>query len=71
MGLKKAKDLNDFLEDIDVVITMLPNGEIVENVYKNIVDNFKDGTLLVDCSTIDVDKAKDLHKTCKTKTFIS
>ena len=70
-GLKKAKDLNHFLEEIDVVITMLPNGEIVENVYKNIINNFKDGTLLVDCSTIDVEKAKDLHRTCKTKNLLS
>ena len=57
LGLKKATNLNDFMEEIDVVITMLPNGEIVENVYKNIVKNLKPNTLLVDCSTIDVEKS--------------
>ena len=29
-GLKKASDLNDISKDTDIVITMLPNGEIVE-----------------------------------------
>ena len=43
---------------------MLPNGEIVEEVYNSIIDNFKQNTLFVDCSTIDVDKAKSLHKKC-------
>ena len=29
--------------------------------------NLNLGTLFVDCSTIDVDKAKDLHKKCYVK----
>ena len=52
-----------------MMITMLPNGNIVEEVYDNIIDNFKPGTLLVDCSTIDVDKARELHKKCEIKNF--
>ena len=50
----------------DIIITMLPNGEIVEEVLESILDNLSPGTLLViDCSTIDVDKAKELHKKCE------
>ena len=71
MGLKKAANLDDFSEETDVVITMLPNGNIVEEVYNNIIDNFKQGTLFVDCSTIDVDKAKGLHKKCEVKNLLS
>jgi len=41
---------------------MLPNRKIVEEVYNSIIDNFKNNTLFVDCSTIDVDKSKSLHK---------
>jgi 3-hydroxyisobutyrate dehydrogenase len=67
MGLKKAVNLDDISEYTDVVITMLPNGNIVEEVYDNIIDNFKQGTLFVDCSTIDVDKAKELNKKCEVK----
>ena len=70
-GLKKATNLDDISDDIDVVITMLPNGNIVEEVYDNIINNFKPGTLFVDCSTIDVDKAKDLHKKCELNDLLS
>lgn len=42
----------------DVVITMLPNGRIVLDLYNDILAAAKPGTLFVDCSTIDVDDAK-------------
>ena len=64
-GLKKISDLNDVSKDIDIIITMLPNGDIVEEVYDNIINNCKPGTLFTDCSTIDVDKAKILHEKCE------
>ena len=44
---------------------MLPNGKIVEQVYDEIISIFKKNTLFVDCSTIDVNKSKDLHKKCE------
>ena len=70
-GLIKASKLYDISNEIDILITMLPNGDIVEEVYDNITDKFKPGTLLVDCSTIDVDKAKYLHRMCETKKLLS
>ena len=70
-GLQKAHNLNDISGDTEVVITMLPNGNIVGEVYNNIMENFKPGTIFVDCSTIDVDKARDLHKKCEVKRFLS
>ena len=70
-GIKKANDLDNISKDTDVVITMLPDGNIVEEVYDNIIDNFKPGTLFVDCSTIDVSKAKELHKKCEAKNLLS
>jgi 3-hydroxyisobutyrate dehydrogenase len=69
-GLKKAVSLNDITKEIDIIITMLPNGEIVEKVLDNIVDNLRPETLIVDCSTIDVDKAKELHKKCENKNLL-
>lgn len=70
-GLKKADNLHDISKDTNVVITMLPNGQIVEEVYNNIINNFKPGTLFVDCSTIDVDMSKNLHKKCEGKKLLS
>ncbi|MDP2408707.1 MAG: 3-hydroxyisobutyrate dehydrogenase [Pseudolabrys sp.] len=45
----------------DVVITMLPSGKEVREVYLGpggIVENANPGTLLIDCSTIDVETAR-------------
>jgi 3-hydroxyisobutyrate dehydrogenase len=45
----------------DVVITMLPAGQHVREVYlgpNGIVENANEGTLLIDCSTIDVETAR-------------
>ena len=70
-GLRKASNLTEFSTDIDILITMLPNGEIVESVYDKIINNFKKNTLFTDCSTIDVDKAKDLHKKCNKNGLLS
>ncbi|MBI1201771.1 MAG: 3-hydroxyisobutyrate dehydrogenase [Rhodopseudomonas sp.] len=45
----------------DVVITMLPAGKHVREVYlgaNGIVENANAGTLLIDCSTIDVESAR-------------
>ena len=70
-GLKKAANLNDMSKDRDIIITMLPNGEIVEEVLDSIIDNLRPSTLIADCSTIDVDKAKDLHKKCEDRKLLS
>jgi 3-hydroxyisobutyrate dehydrogenase len=45
----------------DVVITMLPAGQQVRDVYlgpNGIIENANEGTLLIDCSTIDVETAR-------------
>ena len=45
----------------DVVITMLPSGKEVREVYlgsSGIIANANSGTLLIDCSTIDVETAR-------------
>lgn len=47
----------------DVVITMLPAGKHVRDVYLGpggIIENANPGTLLIDCSTIDVETARDV-----------
>ncbi|WP_441343054.1 3-hydroxyisobutyrate dehydrogenase [Nocardia sp.] len=42
----------------EIVITMLPNGRIVLDLYNDVLAAAKPGTLFIDCSTIDVDDAK-------------
>ena len=70
-GIHKASSLNDIADNVDVIITMLPNGEVVKKVFETIIGNLKPDTLLTDCSTIDVQTAKDLHKMCSEKSLLS
>ncbi|MDB2696997.1 3-hydroxyisobutyrate dehydrogenase [Alphaproteobacteria bacterium] len=70
-GIHKASNLNEIIDDVDIIITMLPNGEIVKKIFENIISKLKPDTLLTDCSTIDVQTAKDLHKMCSEKNLLS
>ena len=45
----------------DVVITMLPNGKILRDVYDEIVGHGAGRALYIDCSTVDVDSALYAH----------
>ena len=45
----------------EVVITMLPAGKHVISVWTDVVPAMTKGTLLIDCSTIDVESAKAAH----------
>jgi len=69
-GLQKVSSLNNISKEVDIIITMLPNGEIVEKVLDTILNNLRPDTLIVDCSTIDVDKAKELNKKCEDKNLL-
>jgi 3-hydroxyisobutyrate dehydrogenase len=42
----------------DVVITMLPNGTILRAVAENVIPAMCAGSVLLDCSTVDVDSAR-------------
>ncbi|MEV6273630.1 3-hydroxyisobutyrate dehydrogenase [Nocardia sp. NPDC051832] len=46
----------------DIVITMLPNGKLVLDVYGELLPAAAPGTLFIDCSTIDVADAKEAAK---------
>ncbi|MEM8654764.1 MAG: 3-hydroxyisobutyrate dehydrogenase [Pseudomonadota bacterium] len=44
--------------DKDIVITMLPNGDILRAVAADIIPAMKQGATLIDCSTVDVESAR-------------
>jgi 3-hydroxyisobutyrate dehydrogenase len=54
----------------DVVITMLPAGQEVREVYLGpggIIEDANEGTLLIDCSTIDVETAREVAGAAENK----
>lgn len=46
--------------DADFVITMLPNGAILRSVAAQVLPAMKAGATLIDCSTVDVESARDV-----------
>jgi 3-hydroxyisobutyrate dehydrogenase len=57
----------------DVVITMLPAGKQVREVYlgpNGIIENTNDGALLIDCSTIDVETARAVGAVAEAKSLM-
>ncbi len=45
----------------DVVITMLPNGDLVKRCYADLLPVVREGALFIDSSTISVDDAREVH----------
>jgi 3-hydroxyisobutyrate dehydrogenase len=57
-GVSMAGSAPEAARGAEVVITMLPNGEILRNVAASIIPAMDKGAALVDCSTVDVDSAR-------------
>lgn len=51
----------DAVAGADVVITMLPNGDIVKRCYADILPAARSGALFIDSSTISVNDAREVH----------
>ena len=67
-GCARAANAGEAAEAGEVVITMLPEGGIVRAIYltdARLIDVARPGTLLVDCSTIDVETARAVHETAR------
>ena len=62
-GCSAAPSAAEAVKGADVVITMLPAAQHVRAVFQNdVAPNAAPGTLLIDCSTIDVQSARDVGK---------
>lgn len=60
-GVTPATSLTDAVRDAECVITMLPKGQHVVSVWTDLATLVTEGTLLIDCSTVDVESAKKAH----------
>jgi 3-hydroxyisobutyrate dehydrogenase len=62
-GAERAASVRAAVEGADAVITMLPAGAHVRTAYleDGVLAAARRGTLLIDCSTIDMDSARAVH----------
>jgi 3-hydroxyisobutyrate dehydrogenase len=61
-GVTIAAKATDAVKGAEVVVTMLPAGRHVLSVWSEIIPAVAKGTLMIDCSTIDVDSARKSHE---------
>ncbi len=62
-GVSIAASAAEAVKGAGVVISMLPDGKVVRDLYgSGIFKAAAPGTLFIDCSTIDVDSARAAHK---------
>jgi 3-hydroxyisobutyrate dehydrogenase len=67
-----AKTVADAVRDADMIVTMLPAGKHVEEVYSGaggVIQAAKKGALCIDSSTIDVATARAVHAKAKAAGF--
>ena len=71
-GCIAAENAKDAVESADVVVTMLPAGAHVKMVYggeDGVFEHASNGTLMIDCSTIDVASAREVISSATHKGF--
>ncbi len=63
-GAKAAATAAEAATDVEYVVTMVPVGADVRRVYleAGVVGAARPGTVMIDCSTIDVDTARAMHE---------
>lgn len=69
-GAKAAESLEQLAASCDVIITVLPTGREVQDVIMadgGLLDHAREGTLIVDLSTIDPETTDALHDAAKAK----
>src|SRR3954452_24056081 len=60
-GASIADSAAGAVKGADIVVTMLPAGKHVLSVWNEVIPVMTKGTLIIDCSTIDVESAKQAH----------
>ena len=58
--IKIVSTSKECVSNSDIVITMLPNGEILKSVANKIIQHMRHGSIFLDCSTVDVESAKSV-----------
>ncbi|WP_434714478.1 3-hydroxyisobutyrate dehydrogenase (plasmid) [Rhizobium sp. YTUHZ045] len=64
-GVKPASHASQAVKDAEIIITMLPQGRHVLTAWTDILQTAAQGTLVIDCSTIDVESSRKVHEMAK------
>jgi 3-hydroxyisobutyrate dehydrogenase len=70
-GVTVAGSAAASVKGADVVITMLPAGKHVISVWSDVIPHVAKGALMIDCSTIDVESARQAHALANKASLLS
>ena len=68
-SINKCNTIKKVIDDCNIIITMLPDGKIVEKVWLEILEFIQPKKYLIDCSTIDVKTSVSLQKLAQKKSL--
>jgi 3-hydroxyisobutyrate dehydrogenase len=69
-GVTPSGSIAECVNDADIVITMLPNGTILREVAVQALDQMGAGATLIDCSTVDVESARNVAQAADSKRIL-
>jgi len=61
-GVKAASHASQAVKGAEIILTMLPQGKHVLTAWADILQSADKGTLVIDCSTIDVESSRKAHE---------
>ncbi len=70
-NIKIAESLKFLVENSEIIITMLPDGNAVKKVWHEILNFSKPSQYLIDCSTIDVNTSRSVQTKAKEKGLLT
>ncbi|MBB3137450.1 3-hydroxyisobutyrate dehydrogenase [Rhizobium pisi] len=70
-GVTPASHISQAVKDAEIVVTMLPQGRHVLTAWTDILQSIAQGTLVIDCSTIDVESSRKAHEMAKAASCLS
>jgi 3-hydroxyisobutyrate dehydrogenase len=61
-GIKPASHASQAVKGAEIILTMLPQGKHVLTAWADILQSAEKGSLVIDCSTIDVESSRKAHE---------
>ena len=70
-NIKISSTIEDAVTDKGIVISMLPDGDILQKVYDQIIPFGEKNSIFIDCSTVDVESAQIVAKQAQKKKILT
>jgi len=66
-NIQRKENLDEIAKETKTIITMLPDGKAVKNVWDQLINIVEENSILIDCSTIDVQTSLEVQKMANLK----